>query len=464
MNEGFAGSIQATRDAPDDLTDRGHALQTVIRRFPPRRFLFLQGVPGRFMHELGLALAARGHGVLRVNFNGGDRLAWPSLPAMDFRGRTAEWPAFLQRLMFDFAPTDMILQGDCRLPHMMAIELANRQGVAVHVFEEGYLRPDWVTLEIGGVNGYSRLPRDWRAYRRLAAQLPALPAATHVPPSVKTRARDCIRYAACCIALGPLYPHYETHRGWTPLHEAAGWVKRAGRARGARRRSGVAMQSAFDARGGFFVLPIQMDNDSQILRHSDLGGMMHAIRLVVASFAQYAPRDAMLAVKEHPLDNGIIDWRKVVRDAARQSGVAERVVLIEACDLQRLLDRARGLVTVNSTSATFALAAGVPVIALGRSVYDLPGLTHQGTLSSFWTDPMPPDPSLFEAFRRVVAHACLIAGDFFTREGVARAVAGAVPRIEAAEDASARAEAAQGAGLRIEAIPRAGRGRVSAVG
>jgi capsular polysaccharide export protein len=130
------------------------------------------------------------------------------------------------------------------------------------------------------------------------------------------------------------------------------------------------------------------------------------------------------------------------------------VVLIEACDLQRLLDRARGLVTVNSTSATFALAAGVPVIALGRSVYDLPGLTHQGTLSSFWTDPMPPDPSLFEAFRRVVAHACLIAGDFFTREGVARAVAGA----------SARAEAAQGAGLRIEAIPRAGRGRVSAVG
>jgi capsular polysaccharide export protein len=122
------------------------------------------------------------------------------------------------------------------------------------------------------------------------------------------------------------------------------------------------------------------------------------------------------------------------------------------------------LVTVNSTSATFALAAGVPVIALGRSVYDLPGLTHQGTLSSFWTDPMPPDPSLFKAFRRVVAHACLIAGDFFTREGVARAVAGAVPRIEAAEDASARAEAAHGAGLRIEAIPRAGRGRVSAVG
>jgi capsular polysaccharide export protein len=104
------------------------------------------------------------------------------------------------------------------------------------------------------------------------------------------------------------------------------------------------------------------------------------------------------------------------------------------------------MVTVNSTSATFALAAGVPVIALGRSVYDLPGLTHQGTLGAFWRDPSPPDAALFEAFRRVVAHACLIAGDFFTREGVARAVAGAVPRIEAAQDANARAALTSAAG------------------
>ena len=180
---------------------------------------------------------------------------------------------------------------------------------------------------------------------------------------------------------GRLTARDETHRGWTPLHEAARRASERGRA-GARRRSSVAVQSAFDARGGFFVLPIQMDNDLQILRHSDLGGMMHAIRLVVASFAQHAPVDVVLAVKEHPLDNGIIDWRKVVRDAARQGGVAERVAPIEACDLQHLVDRARGLVTVNSTSGTFALAAGVPVIALDdRST--IFRATHQGTLSSF---------------------------------------------------------------------------------
>jgi capsular polysaccharide export protein len=115
-------------------------------------------------------------------------------------------------------------------------------------------------------------------------------------------------------------------------------------------------------------------------------------------------------------------------------------VLIEECDLQTLLDRTLGMVTVNSTSATFALASGVPVIALGRSVYDLPTLTHQGSLESFWTDPIPPDAESFAAFRRVLAHACLLGGDFFTPDGVARAVAGAVPRIERARDAAARIE------------------------
>ena len=84
-------------------------------------------------------------------------------------------------------------------------------------------------------------------------------------------------------------------------------------------------------------------------------------------------------------------------------------------------------------------------IALGRSVYDLPGLTHQGSLASFWIAPSPPDALLFEAFRKVLRYACLVEGDFFTREGVARAVADAVPRIEAGR---------HHAGNRIELLQR----------
>ena len=421
--------------------ERIRSLHSVVRAFPRRRFLVLQGVPGPFMRVLGRALSDRGHGILRVNFNGGDKLDWRGLPCADFRGGPADWPAFLQRLMLDADPTDMILHGDCRPMHRVAIELANRRGIAVHVFEEGYLRPDWITLEVGGVNGYSRLPRGADAYHAAAGMLPPGPVRPHVAPSVRTRARDCIAYGAACVALRPLFPRYATHRGWSLPHEAAGWLKRCLRAPFARRRSKAAMRTAAAANGGYYILPIQMDNDSQILCHSEVGGMMHAIRLVVASFARHAPPDTVLVVKEHPLDNGVINWRAVTTTAARDAGVAGRVVLAEECDLQPLLDGTLGMVTVNSTSATFALSGGVPVIALGRSVYDLPGLTHQGPLETFWTEPTPPDAGLFDAFRRVLTHACLLEGDFFTADGIARGVAGAVGRIEAAHDARARIDA-----------------------
>ncbi|WP_250313331.1 capsular polysaccharide export protein, LipB/KpsS family, partial [Escherichia coli] len=34
-------------------------------------------------------------------------------------------------------------------------------------FEEGYLRPQFITVEEGGVNAYSSLPRDPDFYRKL---------------------------------------------------------------------------------------------------------------------------------------------------------------------------------------------------------------------------------------------------------------------------------------------------------
>lgn len=42
----------------------------------------------------------------------------------------------------------------------------------------------------------------------------------------------------------------------------------------------------------------------------------------------------MLAIKKHPLDNGMIDWRRVTAAATRDAGISDRVVLIDDCDMQ----------------------------------------------------------------------------------------------------------------------------------
>ena len=103
---------------------------------------------------------------------------------------------------------------------------------------------------------------------------------------------------------------------------------------------------------------------------------------------------------------------------ARRLGLQGRLHFVDGGDLDAMARNARGLVCVNSTSATIALACGTPVCTLGGAIYDLPGLTHQGHLDSFWSDPTPPEPGLYAAFRRVLADRCLVRGGLASESAV----------------------------------------------
>ena len=57
--------------------------------------------------------------------------------------------------------------GDCRPLHKEAKRWAKSKGIRFLAFEEGYLRPQFITVEEDGVNAYSSLPRDPDFYRKL---------------------------------------------------------------------------------------------------------------------------------------------------------------------------------------------------------------------------------------------------------------------------------------------------------
>ena len=87
------------------------------------------------------------------------------------------------------------------------------------------------------------------------------------------------------------------------------------------------------------------------------------------------------------------------------------------------------MVTVNSTSATLALQAGVPTIALGKAIYAMKGVTHQGRLDDFWSRPQLPDPGVYDAFRRVLYDQCLIYGGFASNSATRTLVESAIERM-----------------------------------
>jgi capsular polysaccharide export protein len=397
-------------------------------------------MPTRFFERLGAALSARGHTVRRINFNGGDRVFWNLPNGLDFRGREHEWPEFLERFVTDRAISDIILFGDCRPLHRAAIRVAERHRLLVHVVEEGYMRPDWITFEQGGVNGYSSLPKDPGWYREQATALPEWERPPKVPGSFRRRACEDVIYNLASTAALWRFPHYRTHRPYHQAIEYAGWVRRLALMRRLERQAAAAIERLTGEPIYFF--PLQLDCDYQMRVHSPFRATHLAIDHVLGSFARHAPPTSRLVVKLHPMDSGLVDWAGMVGHVAAEHMVAERVTVLDGGELPKVLARVHSVVTVNSTVGGEALSKGLPVIALGKAVYDMPGLTYQGGLDQFWTEARPPDSDLFDAFRRVLAARCMIPGSFFNEAGLRLAVGAAVARLEAVFARPARRPAA----------------------
>ena len=133
--------------------------------------------------------------------------------------------------------------------------------------------------------------------------------------------------------------------------------------------------------------------------------MQLMLKHVLQSFAQHAPADTSLVIKNHPLDTGWEHYDRVLLNLEHQFGLKDRVVYLETGDLATLLKHAKGTITLNSTVGYVALEQGCPTLCLGDPQYNLPGLTDQQDLAQFWGMPVAPEAELFQSFKRVVVHS-----------------------------------------------------------
>jgi len=396
-----------------------------------RSFLFLQGVCSPFFARLADRLRQDGHRVFRVNFNAGDQLAWAGRPAWNYRGPLAALGDFLVDRYQACGITDQILFGDCRPVHRPAIAEGRAHGVRTHVFEEGYFRPSWVTLERDGVNGYSLLPRDPNWYRQVGSGLPDHDDAHSFPSPFFLRALHDVCYHVTGSANPVLFPRYRTH---APVHAALeylGYLRRLPLLRVHRPRDAALIARVMAARTPFFVLPLQLDGDAQIRTHSRFPDMTAVMAEVMASFARHAPETARLLIKNHPLDSGLLNYSRIIRRLAARFDLTGRVHFLETGNLEALLPQARGTVVVNSTVGSLALGLDCPTMALSQPIYNLPGLTFQGHLDSFWREGTRPDSTLFRCFRNTVIHATQVNGGFYSRQGIGLLVDNCRPMLTA---------------------------------
>jgi len=385
-----------------------------------RRFLFLQGPHGPFFASLAGRLQNAGAGISRIGFNRGDAVFWRRLPGFHaYHGGWDNWGDWLRQHIDRENITDVVCYGGSRPIHGTARGLAREKGITVHAFEEGYLRPYWITYERDGTNADSPLVDLSLGEMRAALDNAAI--SLRAAPDRWGDMRQHVFWGAVYHALllsgRRRYPAFRSHRQPGTEAEFALYLRHllAMPARRIRRRI-----STYRIRRGSFpyhVALLQLAHDANFRDNSDFVSQSDFLTLVFRAFAEGAPKHHHLVVKAHPLEDGREPLLPLVHSLATAHGMADRVHLLTGGKLAKLLDDAQSAVTVNSTAAEQVLWRGLPLKAFGRAVFNRPEFISDQSLTDFFAAPEPPDLSSYQDYRRFLLQTSQIPGGFYSLRG-----------------------------------------------
>ncbi|WP_454784591.1 capsule biosynthesis protein [Legionella sp. WA2024007413] len=392
--------------------------------FQGKNILLLQGPVGPFFARLAKDLKAQGAQVYKINFNAGDCFFFLS-GAVIYRKSLAEWPLWLEHFLERFAIDIIFVYGDCRPIHRVAIEIATQHEIDVGVFEEGYIRPNYVTLEYMGVNANSY-------------------AITHFQPTdtqyceyyqeqqIEGAYWQMIWYGFCYFTIGALgrclFSKNVHHRPLKIL-EGLAWMRSARRKHWYKwREAGIEQQLLGALSKRYFLVPLQVCSDYQVTAHSEFKEVKQFIECIINSFARSSKNETFLIFKHHPMDRGYVDYADVIKRLAIQAQINERVAYIHDQHLPSLLEHALGVVVINSSVGLSALHHKVPTFVCGECLYNLPGLTYQGLLDDFWTSALNTvvDHDLYKKFLNFLITRTQLNGSFYKKVKLDNSFAGLI--------------------------------------
>lgn len=392
-----------------------HYLDELIKN--SQRILLLQGPIGYFFTDFANWLEKEQKTVFKLNFNGGDEYFYPNDRSNTFAYRDSleNFENFLVNFCRKNKIDNILCFGDNRYYHKIAKTVCQHLDIIFWAFEEGYFRPEYITLEKWGVNAFSPLPKNqyfFLEYSKLNASEPK-----KVSKGFKYMAKRAISYYLKAYEKRKEYPKYQHHRFINLGYYINLWSKSL-----IKRLCYWLYDSGFAKRvekgefGEFFIVPLQVYDDTQVRVHSDQKSVEIFLREVLASFAKFAPSHLNLIIKHHPMDRGFIDYKIVIYEfLEKYPHLNNKIFYIHDVPLPVFLRKGKGMVTLNSTSGLSGLLHNMPVKTLGRANYDFEGLTDQQLLDTFWANPQPPNEEVFKGYRQYHLHKTHINGNFYNK-------------------------------------------------
>lgn len=383
-------------------------------------YLLLQGPKGFFFYKLAKFLIKIGKNVYKINFNGGDLVTFPLFKCtFNYRGKLENFEEYFKKIINAKKIDVVLLYGDYRPYHRVAKKVCQQLKLPFYVFEEGYIRPHYITLEKNGINGWSdltKISRDPNFYK----SLPDIKIENPLPNNYSYMKRvisSIIHYLGLEV-LRWYFPHYTPCKKYFPyVHVVYCYL------RGYLRKIIYKIKEkkidkilSEQLKFKYFLVPLQVYNDTQITIHSTYKTIEEFIKEILESFARNCKtKDIYLVFKHHPEDRGFKDYGKFIDREAKRLDIREKVFYVHDLHLPTLLKNCCGVIVINSTVGLQALYYNKPVKVMGRAIYDIPGLTFQGSLNDFWNNPGKVDRELFLKFRNFVIKTRQLNGSFYGR-------------------------------------------------
>ncbi|EIZ1079822.1 capsule biosynthesis protein [Campylobacter coli] len=381
----------------------------IKKEFSGKTVLLLQGPVGTFFHRLAIKMKKNKTKVLKLNFNGGDFLFYPSGKRCKCDEKDLE--NFYENFFKEKKIDAIVMYNDCRLIHTKAIKVAKELGIGIWIFEEGYLRPYCITFEKDGVNANSSLPRDKNFY--LSCNISTKESIKEIPGGFKFMAFSAFLYWLFSFLLAPFFNNKLHHRTLYPF-EFLFWFRSLYRKYLYKFTEKKLNQKIYSLEKKYFLAVLQVYSDTQIKYHYKKS-IEEFIEELILSFSNHARAKSYLIFKHHPMDRGYRNYSKLINGLSQKYHVEGRIFYVHDTYLPTLLKNALGCITINSTVGLSAILEGCPTKVCGNAFYNFEGLAYPKKLQFFWREAhaYKPNPSLVINFKNYLLNTNQFNGNFY---------------------------------------------------
>ena len=375
--------------------------------------LFLMGPIGTFFARLSNYLEENNVKTYKISFPLYE-YGFPKSRLIKFDKDIYLFKNFLKKILIDKEIKHVFMYGNVLIPHRQALTLLEelkKEDIHInsHIFELGYLRPNFVTLENKGINYNSSFIKSREFYLKQDAY--------EFFPIPKSHARLRIRKIWKTISfINHSFKNYKIVNKAHKLQPKPIYIW--------KQIKGFFLKFYFRLReyklkkkcfveNKFFLVILQVSTDSQLTEGSDIKDNKKFIYKVIKDFAKVNP-NIYLVFKHHPRDRGYNNYLDLIKKISKEFGVYEKVFYIHDYFLSKLFQNPNciGTVLINSTVGYQSLYHSVPVKSLGITPYNIKGLTDQRDLISFFKNPSTVDKLLFNKFYKYILENSQINGNF----------------------------------------------------